>query len=421
MKSLFVFVLTIVSLPCYAQWKYGGITLNQVLGYGVHDTNFFISIDQATFGMPTRPQTSPAHVYRFDRQHDAWIEADSGIRFPVTTFVTADTLLFCDSRVYRTSNNGESWQTLNAGTALGSNGRYLFSRYGFWPNAAILRSTDYGTSWDSVANIAVASYAAITNCIFANTGTAIWRSLDTGRHWSLLSQPYSGNLHLQVYTMGSILILLDQDNTSQDYTGMAALSFDSGGLWHKITVSSNNGKPLLVSCFVADGKYLFAGTDSGVYFSIDSGGTWKSAGYFTDVNGYPAPHVTSLGVFDTLLFADAISSYQYSTFQPTWYLAMRSIPEMVKDTGPADVVQVPPADDSIRIYPNPSLGTVTIMSGSTELLGVRVLNVLGSEVRVPGSGVRGVKTLDLSGLPAGTYYLEIETPSGLVVRKLVKE
>ena len=402
MKSLFIFVLTIVSLPCSAQWKYAGITLNQVTGYGVHDTNFFIGIDKGVFGLPTRPQTSPAHIYRSAHPTEGWVESDSGIDFsqgPISSFATFGFYFFAGSLPsFRSNDNGKHW-TLNGGGHVFKDGIFIFSTGG----DGIYRSMDSGNSWIKLSGLAVTNFAGVNSYIFASTKKAVWFSKNEGITWDSTKAPFGD---VGFATMGSILFAAN---------GAIFKTTDSGVSWNNVPV------PHLVHAIISSGTYLFIGTDNGVYFSIDSGGTWKSAGYYTDVNGYPAPRVTSLGVFDTLLFADAISSYQYSTFQPTWYLAMRSIPEMVKDTGPADVVQVPPADDSIRIYPNPSLGTVTIMSGSTELLGVRVLNVLGSEVRVPGSGVRGVKTLDLSGLPAGTYYLEIETPSGLVVRKLVKE
>ncbi len=398
MKSLFIFVLTIVSLPCYAQWRYGGITLNQVLGYGVHDTSFFIGTDRGIYGLPTRPDTTPEHVYRFVRQSVGWLESDTGITFVISSFASLGRFFFAGGVESFRTNDDSHWIRNAAGPTFTAY-EYAFAS----SSTSAYRSSDSGNSWQGIPCPAVQAYTGIASVIFAGLSKGIWRSLDTGKTWDSTNAPF-GNVGFA--TVGRIVFAAN---------GTIVESTDSGGSWKNVPV------PYPVHAIVSSGTYLFIGTDSGVYFSIDSGSTWKSAGYYTDVNGYPAPRVTSLGVFDTLLFADAISSYQYSTFQPTWYLAMRSIPEMVKDTGPADVVQVPPADDSIRIYPNPSLGTVTIMSGSTELLGVRVLNVLGSEVRVPGSGVRGVKTLDLSGLPAGTYYLEIETPSGLVVRKLVKE
>jgi hypothetical protein len=80
-----------------------------------------------------------------------------------------------------------------------------------------------------------------------------------------------------------------------------------------------------------------------------------------------------------------------------------------------------PPGDTVEIYPNPATGMVTILSGGTSIYGVRVLNVLGTEVIDVPNEHASECSLDLSKLPAGTYFARIETANGIVVRKILKE
>jgi hypothetical protein len=76
--------------------------------------------------------------------------------------------------------------------------------------------------------------------------------------------------------------------------------------------------------------------------------------------------------------------------------------------------------DTLLVYPNPLTGLVTIR-GSYAIEQVSVMNVLGvREFLMPCRGEEEV-TLNLSALPSGTYFLNIETEKGSQLRKVVKE
>ena len=71
--------------------------------------------------------------------------------------------------------------------------------------------------------------------------------------------------------------------------------------------------------------------------------------------------------------------------------------------------------DAISIYPNPVTETLHIATDQS-VLKVELLNILGETLRT----FKGVKTLDLSGVPSGEYLVRVYTEDGSAVRKVVK-
>lgn len=82
---------------------------------------------------------------------------------------------------------------------------------------------------------------------------------------------------------------------------------------------------------------------------------------------------------------------------------------------------------ALNIFPNPSTNGVFTVAASgreTDLTNatLTVRNMLGSVVlRQPAGRAGRARTLDLQAQPAGIYTLRLDTPSGFVVQKLVKQ
>ncbi|HQV74514.1 MAG: T9SS type A sorting domain-containing protein [Flavobacteriales bacterium] len=70
-----------------------------------------------------------------------------------------------------------------------------------------------------------------------------------------------------------------------------------------------------------------------------------------------------------------------------------------------------------RIYPNPTEGPVTIAANGHKVRSIRVLDPLGRNVLTFTTNVRSV---DLSGLPNGSYTLVLSTETGNEVQRIVK-
>ena len=73
-----------------------------------------------------------------------------------------------------------------------------------------------------------------------------------------------------------------------------------------------------------------------------------------------------------------------------------------------------------NLYPNPASETVILETGEVNVEQINIYNTLGQEVqRYLPAGQREAHTIPVSGLPGGTYFLELQTPKGRWVKKLI--
>ncbi len=422
MKQIFVILfIATFAFPCHAQWK--GDWGPAILAFGVHDTSLFVSANTGINATHLVYRTTSA-VPR------TWIPADNGIdptQGNVTSFASLGRYFFAgmthssggNAGEYRSTDNGAHWNAPMIGSPVGVVGRYLFGQTGTsnggppWP-VVIARSEDSGTIWDSVFTIGpfnnINTFCGVGAFVLAFAEKGIYRSFDTGSTWVKVTSAISN-----IKTCAVVGTTIYAINGTQ-----LIKSTDSGTDWSTVTVDSAS-VPVHVNCLATDGKNLFAGTPTGILVSTDTGHSWTSQndGMRSEQIFSGSPHVpanvSALYVFDTLLFAEVY--YSYGNYN--YWLFDRPIREL---TGPSDAVaEAPPLGDTIEIYPNPTTSQVSIRSGGTAILGVTVLNVLGENMlSIPNSHSSDI-SLDLSKLPSGTYFLQIETENGIVLRKVIRE
>ena len=217
-------------------------------------------------------------------------------------------------RMFLTANNGANWtQSSSADSDIDIlsivmlNDRLLA---GTW-NGFYLSPLD-GTNWSAVIpagipeDTAIWSIAMIDTALFAGTTGDIYKSSDNGNTWTEVNSGIPVNARITSVVASGNAIFAGSDSNG------VFISTDGGTSWTAINsgladthitqlvamstklfavtlngvfVSDNNGMSWAanssslknINCFVVVNNQLFAGTDdSGVYLSVDSGGTWTS-------------------------------------------------------------------------------------------------------------------------------------------------
>lgn len=77
-------------------------------------------------------------------------------------------------------------------------------------------------------------------------------------------------------------------------------------------------------------------------------------------------------------------------------------------------------DNNLVVFPNPSTDKVYVQVNGTKVNVVKVLDMAGREVGMftPAAGKNAVE-IEVSELPAGSYFLEVVTPAGATTRKII--
>jgi len=207
---------------------------------------------------------------------------------PEGTYIFAGTQL----GVYRTSNNGISWQLVNSGITpnmtiytLLFNGTDLYAG----TNNEVYRSTNYGESWNFVLyGLEIHSMCRNSNYIFAGTlVTGIYRSSNNGVNWGALGLA-DHNIH-SLFADGNIIYIgADQ--------GRVLYSSNDGTGWTAVPTGFTNFN---INCFTAKEDYLFAGSGGGgILRSTNNGNNWT-----INNSGLTNLNITSLSSLDTNIVA----------------------------------------------------------------------------------------------------------------------
>ena len=82
----------------------------------------------------------------------------------------------------------------------------------------------------------------------------------------------------------------------------------------------------------------------------------------------------------------------------------------------------------LQVYPNPTRGEVKILMSDYPICDVRLFDIAGCQISIVGKSEIGQSeirkseiAINMAHLPAGIYFLRIQTENGVVVRKVVKQ
>jgi hypothetical protein len=223
-------------------------------------------------------------------------------------------------KVYRSTNNGESWSLRSTPYAnsnshpdivsVGSNDVWIVCRDG--SNVHTKKSSDGGATWASAVNVRASSGIYDTAILYVSSGLLlvaiadnvaspkeieIWKSINGGTSWTFVINAVTGtvtyeDLNLVKAPNGNIILTYEKEWVEASHSGVYCVrSTDNGATWgSEITIldngtSDNEGGTILVD---GSNMYHFVPTDedkgSGSYkennikrlTSTDNGVTWGS-------------------------------------------------------------------------------------------------------------------------------------------------
>jgi photosystem II stability/assembly factor-like uncharacterized protein len=354
--------------------------------------------------------------------------------------------------VYRSTNNGESFQrTNNDSTSLAirdleTGGSYIFALSGPF---SILRSSDRGATWEDVSGVLADSGLPVA-CFHVDGSTVLaathfyglYYSTDNGDTWALsesdplipISYPqayasFNGKIYLatQNYllessddgrtwhespltTDGPIMVLstvrqflLNGPESLYAATADRVYRLDPDGEWHA------GGAIDRPTVFAGQYNYLFAGTAAnGVMMSFDYGITWKP---FRDFSGGEALTGNAAVIYD-LIVANS-STLVAATGSNVWYAYFGG--DHVRES--LDL----PRDLSARYERSDASLHLSMTMPTSARVHVELADLRGRIVReLLDERLDGAieRRFPLDGFPAGIYFVTLRTDNGSMTTKL---
>lgn len=209
--------------------------------------------------------------------------------------------------VYKTSDGGKSWARLlyvNPSTGCADMAmdpenpsviyasmwdfrRQAFTFRSGGPGSGIYKSTDGGTTWNKIHNglpsgtlgrIAVAVSPVKPHYLYAlveSEKSALYRSSDQGSSWEKMSDQYTMGDRPFYYS----LLVPDPSEPERIYKPgtMLWVSLNGGKIFESPSVTGGNYHSDTHALWVspADNRFMYMGTDGGVYISDDKGNAWR--------------------------------------------------------------------------------------------------------------------------------------------------
>lgn len=168
----------------------------------------------------------------------------------------------------------------------------------------------------------------------------------------------------------------------------------------------------------ADTLEVLVSTDCGASYSS----VFKKTG--ADLSGHNAPILNPLNLEQVAMGVDAgkyrgfnvdVSQYAGQAnvhFKFSYISALGGyiyLDDVVVNNNPASAEKVAIAQPQIKVYPNPASGYVNISSVTEDINEVQIVNVLGQVMYSIKDIAANNKTIDISNLPEGAYWIKVLT------------
>jgi photosystem II stability/assembly factor-like uncharacterized protein len=253
----------------------------------------------------------------------------------------------------------------------------------------IFISTDDGANWTKKNNgmgvKIIRGLAVYQNNIFVGTSEGIFFSSNYGDNWI---EKDDGLTSLDIYS-----IAVQGDRViAGTFTGVF-ISTNNGQNW----TLKNNGLSIFPATNIAiKGNNLIVGKSGGIFISTDNGDNWIKKN-----DGLTSISVRTMTLSENFIFAGT----GIGIFRAKLSDLISDIPEQIMPNNP------------FSISPNPSSNTITL-TYPNKMYGepIKIFNTMGIPV---WSGIADAerKTIDISGLAAGAYFLRIGKETGIFIKE----
>ncbi len=287
--------------------------------------------------------------------------------------------------------------------AAGGNNLYLGAAgiCGLCSQGGIYLSTDKGATWNAKGLANVVKIAATATAVYAiYQGGPLVRSLDNGSTWQSVKAPVA---------FFNTIAARDSEVFAGTNGHGVFRSTDYGAEWESVDAGLPLDSNETVNCFSFHGRYVFAGTGSGVFVLPGSATRWRAVGIAASNLDRP---VSSLAASDSTLFA--------ASYGRMWRFPLTEVVTGVRNS---EQNLLPSAFQLSQNYPNPFNPSTVIRFGvrSTGLVILKVYDVLGRSVRtlvdkVEQPGTYSV-TFDSGNLPSGVYFYTLREGTTSLTKK----
>ncbi|MDA0317163.1 MAG: YCF48-related protein [Bacteroidetes bacterium] len=376
-----------------------GLGIRQFYKIGISQTNPVI--------VSGGSQDNGTSLYRTDTQWYDWLGADG-----METFVdhSDSNILYGTSQLgslYKSTNQGDSYQ----GIGFGQSGNWVtpFEQDPIALNtiytgySQVYKSIDGGSTWNSVSqdfgtNLNHLKIAQSNNQImYAAYGGLLYRTTDGGLTlWQQLTS-FSGSINsIAIHPTNPNKIAVATTSSSKVYT-----SSDGGNTWVTALYDLPDFSALALVWDTTFGEdVLYLGMNYGVYYLLENTTSWEP--YSTAL---PNVIVNELEVntADDKLYAGTYGRglWRVNLFNPS-------------TAGLNDF-----SADSFTLFPNPTNGIFTIKWNTSELVTIKIFDVLGKLVFYEKDrNLRLNPNIELNS-SKGMYYVRLNTNNKAITEKLI--
>jgi len=299
------------------------------------------------------------------------------------------------SQVSKTTDGGETWFALFSGwNGLGG---YLYSVFfingnkGFvvGENGYIFKTTDGGTNWTSITSgisntLNKIFFATDSIGYIAGSGGKILKTTDGGDHWTPLTSGTTSDI--------PSLYFINKDTGFVGTNSMILKTTDGGNSWVSVLL---NFTPTSIHFSGTDYGYATGGNK--IIKTTDGGNTWNYM------------HSETANSIYRIFFTDSVTGYILGSNRTI----LKTVTGGMVNTSP---VFLP--NSYVKIYPNPSAGSITIDNNGDAT--IQLFDMSGKLV-LTKQLYSGENQVDISLLNNGMYIAKVISPKSVKTTKIIKK